>query len=382
MKRTFLLTLFFGLVYFAVTPPNFSWAVQIGHWNNVMGTDPSKEHEYSFSVDQDGAVNVRLSGESTMESQYAQVTLKDANGEKVDWFYLTNLPAQKTFYLAPGTWILVVGKYRGDIYGRYDLSVDFQAAGANISEAENNDHISRATPVTENIIYGSLGHMREKNDFDNADYFSFSLPVAGDVSFHISVDSTLSSQYNGLKILDSNGEVKKEISFLSSSRDISLHLDAGTFYLVVFTGRNSYHGAYEISLETAHSGTEAISIKMIPQEAPRCEVVSIDSSRSVDMDVTLDLASSPSGKMLNVYFIIKLGDSILSVDESGAIVSGMVPVKSNYVPAVSLLSVFSSQGIDFSGLKDLPLTIYSGYIFTNQAGESVVKYDCRDLQVE
>ena len=515
MKRAiFLRLVFFGLVNVAIFSTYCAYARQVGRWNDIMSTNPSEEHEYSFSLEQDGAVNVILSGASTMESQYAQVTLKDANGETMDWFYLTSLPASRTFYLAPGTYVLMVGKYRGDIYGEYDLSADFQAAGPSVSEAENNDDLSCATPVIEDVVYGSIGYQRQKDVFDNIDYYTFSVPADSEVNLEITFDSTLSSQYNGFSVLDSKGQVVDEITFLSSPRDTTLRLGPGTFYFKVFTGRNSFHGAYEISLRTTQAvnsssereindtinlantisdgpvvgsigyrrsdyetddqsvdradwfvldlpggdvdfqivvteglegqyvtfnvydenglkvdyvtlfdqnqslalrnvdpgtyfiqvydsridsswggytfdveengpngpDTQAINVVMTPQMNPVCETISIDSSRLVDMDISLNPDALYPNSPIDVYFVVSLGDSWLSLDSSGDMVTGIVPLNSDYMPIEQSLPVFSAAGLDFSSIRGTTLSFYSGYIISDH-GSFIVEYDCKELVV-
>lgn len=224
-------------------------AGDLGVWDGVMSDDPAEEHLYAFTVEQDGAVTLEITVADTMVSQYAAISILDANGDSFGTTYIMENPKTVVYHLAPGEFTAKISKHRGDIYGEYSIDAEFSPAGPNISESENNDDLSTANLIDNDIIYGAIGYQRLKDSHDKSDYFQIDLPADGVLTLNVTSDASLySSQYTYLGIYDAANN-QLDYGFISAaSKTVTFRMVKGSYYLRMNLTLLNYYGAYTIEI--------------------------------------------------------------------------------------------------------------------------------------
>ncbi len=231
---------------------------ELGHWTALMGHEPAEEHTYHIKVDQDGTVEITVSCQNSMTSQYTVVTLKDRYNKEIGRMYVMSSPSRKNFFLAPGDFTVIIGKYRSDIYGTYVMTANLTPANPGSMEGENNDIKDRASPVNSPVISGSIGYQYTKDEFDRTDWFAMDIVSGGQLEVEIDCSQSLQSQYSTLEIFDSSNNKVGFATLYPGKRTFNIK-NGGIYYFKVFVGRTDLHGAYQFNISL--SGGNPLAIK-------------------------------------------------------------------------------------------------------------------------
>jgi len=225
-------------------------AEELGHWTALMGHNTVEEHTYHIKVDQDGALEITVSCQNSMISQFTVVTIKDRYNKPMGCMYVMDSPSRKKFFLAPGDFTVVIGKYRSDIYGTYVMTANLTPANPGSMEGENNNIKYRASPVNSPIISGSIGYQYTRTEFDKTDWFAMNIISGGRLEIVIDSSKGLQNQYCTLEIFDSHNK-KVGYATLYPGKKIFNIKDGGIYYFKVFVGRTDLHGAYQFHISLA-----------------------------------------------------------------------------------------------------------------------------------
>ena len=234
-------------------------AEELGRWTALMVPKPAEEHTYHIRLDQDGLVEITVSCQNSMiSSQFTIVTLRDRYNKEIGRMYVTASPSRQKFFLAPGDFTIVIGKYRSDIYGTYVMTANFTPANPGSMEGENNDIRYMASPVNSPIITGSIGYQYTKTEIDRTDWFAMNIISGGRLEVMISSTKGLQNQYSTLEIFDSKNN-KVGYATLYPGKKIFHIKDGGIYYFKVFIGRPKIHGAYLFQISLAGGNPLAIN---------------------------------------------------------------------------------------------------------------------------
>ena len=238
-------------------------AGNLGVWDGVMSDDPSEEHSYTFTTEQDGTVTFVITMAPTMVSQYASISIIDANGEYFGKTYLTQNPKTVSYQLAPGDFSISISKGRSDIYGEYSIDAEFSAAGPNVSESENNDALTTATAMADTIVYGAIGYTRTKETYDNSDFYQIDLPGDGELTITVTSPETLTSTQNTiLGIYDPAGN-RLDYGFINeTSENVTFRLTEGTYYLRMYLTLQGYYGGYALEFDHVEAINDSLETEI------------------------------------------------------------------------------------------------------------------------
>jgi cell wall-associated protease len=187
---------------------------------------------YKIVLSKAGRITVNL--ESYIEDVY--LDLYDANGEKV-WYtqdIYTGSPSNPKKWtdwedLEPGTYYIKISKYN-DRTGKYNLKVNYTAAGNNEKEPNNGTEEAQQLTLNNQTVSGFISWN------DDSDFYKIVLPKAGRII--INLESYIDEVY--LDLYDANGE---KVWYTESIYTGSLSnpkkwsgwgdLKAGTYYIKI-----------------------------------------------------------------------------------------------------------------------------------------------------
>jgi hypothetical protein len=230
-------------------------AAQLANWHGSMGTETVREQHYTFHVEQDSNVAMTFTCAPTLTSQYTEIILLDRYNKRMDRRYAMESPTRHTYHLAPGDYIIMVGKYRSDLYGDYVLRLEATVASPGTTENEHNDQKESASIVNGHSIFGSIGYWYDSHTMDKADWFVVSFETGGEVEIRTECSESMNTQYAVMELYDSRDNRLFSKSSLGSGNTGKVTLpEGGLYYVLVWSPRTDHFGSYEIHFITEGGG--------------------------------------------------------------------------------------------------------------------------------
>lgn len=214
---------------------------------------PDNEDWYALSVPRNGKVEIAMTQQPAGQS--FQYFLYGAN--EMDSAILqtqTVLPEESSneVWLHSGDYFLRIYG-RGEAIGRvYSFRLNYTPAPVSALDHEANDVPEFASAVSLNVLHGAdISHVQDNNQPDDADWFSFTLPVDDTLTIHTEVEPPNSSFQYVIWTGDAVEALFSSVTVLPASYTREIDLPAGD-YLIQFRGRGERVGrVYRFELETA-----------------------------------------------------------------------------------------------------------------------------------
>ena len=255
------------LALFALARPTQAQAVLNPNGGSVTGTLDAAHTAlvYNYTPTKDGNATLTLTVGGNL-SGYVQ--FYDSDGTSAGAYTYSNGVTPVTLaipHLAPGATYYVHVVYSGGA-GAFTLSSAVTPPAVANDAEPNNDYTHATTYAANSTITGHLGYSRTSyGDVDTQDWYKFTVPKDGDLTFTLTVDPTL---YGYVQFYDSDGTSAGAYTYSSAVAPVTLtipHLAPGTTYYVVVVAQSGSYGGY--TLKNAEA-LPAVARQAAPDNTP------------------------------------------------------------------------------------------------------------------